>query len=104
MTSAMKIRAIVWMREINELQAEGLPSDRPIHKGWGATFSFHGRLYPGRVLECPKPIQPGTSGQAVIGVFYSDNVASELEVGTVFELLEGPKLVATAKVLNVEQD
>jgi hypothetical protein len=62
-TAALEICAIVEVRP-----PEFLPIVRSLVAGWGPVVYFRGKYYPGRVLSCERPIESGTSGQAVIGV------------------------------------
>jgi len=83
------------------------PGRKPLTADWGPTIFWRDRLYPGRVLVCEKPIEPGKTGEAVIGIMLmtSSPDTIDLEVGSLFELRDGPKdLIATATVLSVVEE
>jgi hypothetical protein len=85
--------------------ADRLPVARPLTTGWGATIYFEGNLYPGRVLECKKPIEPGQSGEAVVAMMASQAETLGLQEGSIIELRDGPKaVIATATVLSYRID
>jgi hypothetical protein len=95
-TSALRIRAAVRMQP-----AGSLPVVKPLTAGWGPVIYIQGKYYPGRVLECEKPIEPGQTGEAVIGVMVTQPESIGLQEGTVFELRDGPTtVIATATVLS----
>lgn len=81
--------------------ADSLPVVKPLHAGWGPVIFFQGKYYPGRVLECEQPIEPGHNGEALIGLMATAPDSIGVHVGSTFELRDGPKtLVATATVLD----
>jgi hypothetical protein len=95
-SSAIKLRAKVQM-----LPAADLPVAKPLRAGWGPNIFFKDEFYPGRILECETPIEPGQSGEAIIGVMESPTHASGLQLGSVFELRDGPvNRIATAEVIS----
>lgn len=69
--SALRIRPAV-----RRQPAGSLPVVKPLSAGWGPVIYFQGRHYPGRVLICDKPIEPGQTGEAVIGVMMSRSIFS----------------------------
>ena len=78
-----------------------LPIEKPLRAGWGPNIFFKDKFYPGRVLECEPPIEPGQSGEAIIGVMESPTQVSGLQLGSVFELRDGPVTrIATAEVIS----
>ena len=94
--SGMDIKARVAMQP-----AEKLPVVKPLRAGWGPTIRFEGKHYAARVLECKDPIEPGTSGEALIGMLAEDAEKVGMREGSTFELLDGPQtLIATATVLS----
>jgi hypothetical protein len=81
--------------------AGSLPLVKPLSAGWGSVIYFQGKHYPGRVLECERPIEPGQTGEAVIGVVATRADKIGLESGSVFELRDGATtVIATATVLS----
>ena len=94
--SALRIQAIVRMQP-----ADSLPVVKPLRAGWGPVIFFKHRYYPGRVLECETPIEPGQTGEAVIGIIATDAESIGLQAGSIFELRDGPEdVIATATVLS----
>jgi len=78
------------------------PAVKPLAAGWGVTVAYGGKLFPGRVLACEKPIAWGQVGEAVIDVIASERHDVDMQVGSVFELRDGfTKLIATATVLSL---
>jgi hypothetical protein len=95
-TSVLRLRAAVRMQP-----AESLPVPKPLSAGWGPVIYFQHKHYPGRVLECKKPIEPGETGEAMIEVMASEADRSGLREGSVFEVRDGATtLIATATVLD----
>lgn len=45
-----------------------LPVAKPLRAGWGPTIVYNGKLFPGRVLACEEPIDPGRTGKATVGL------------------------------------
>jgi hypothetical protein len=83
--------------------AGALPVAKPLTAGWGPTISYRGKYFPGRVLECQNPVEPGHLGEAVIGVIASSSDDIDMQVGSVFELRDGlTNLIATATVLSLD--
>lgn len=81
----------------------GLPTAKPLRAGWGPTIAYSGKLFPGRVLACDEPIDPGRTGKATIGVLANCRGDVEMQVGSVFELRDGwTQVIATATVLSVD--
>ena len=82
--------------------AGSLPIAKPLSAGWGPVIYFQDEYYPGRVLECEPPVEPGQSGEAIIGVMATQADQIGLNAGATFELREGPTtVIATATVLDV---
>jgi hypothetical protein len=97
---ALRIYAAVRMQP-----ESALPATKPPSSGWGATISYRGKLFPGRVLVCQEPIEPGKTGEATIGVIANSRNDIEMQVGSVFELKNGfATTIATATVLTVAYD
>jgi hypothetical protein len=95
-TSAFRIRAAVRMQP-----ADRLPVVKPLNTGWGPVIFFQGKHYPGRVLECKTPIEPGQTGEAIIGVMATQADRLGFQEGSVFELRDGATIViAIATVLS----
>jgi hypothetical protein len=81
--------------------AEKLPIVKPLTAGWGPVIRFHDQYFPGRVMKCSEPIEPGQTGKALIGVMMTKQ---RLDVGSVFELRDGwTTLIATATALSVRE-
>jgi hypothetical protein len=77
-------------------------TDIQLAAGGGVNVYHEGNYFPGRILECPRPLRPGDSGQAVIGILGDPGYPLNFTEGTEFELRDGPvKKVASAKVLRV---
>lgn len=97
--AALRIRAAVRMEpEYTSLAAPPMMANR------GVTISFRGKHFPGRVLACERPISPGESGEASIGVLASSPHDVDMQVGSQFELRDDPaRIIATATVLAVEE-
>jgi hypothetical protein len=94
MTGYYEVQACVRMEP-----AETLPIVKPLTAGWGPVIHFRNQYFPGRVLKCSEPIEPGQTRQALIGV-----MMTEQRLGSVFELRDGPTtLIATATVLSVRE-
>jgi hypothetical protein len=97
---ALRIRAAVRMEP-----ADKLPVAKPLTAGWGPTISYGGKLFPGRVLACDKPIKPGEVGEALIGVIAMSRHDIDMQAGTVFELRDGlTNLIATATVISLTDE
>jgi len=80
-----------------------LPTAKPLRAGWGPTIAYSGKLFPGRVLACDEPINPGRTGKATIGVLANSRADVEMQIGSVFELRDGwTQVIATATVLSVD--
>lgn len=99
-SSGFRIQASVHMKS-----ADRLPVVKPLTSGWGPTIYFEGNLYPGRVLECKNPIEPGQCGEAAIAMMASHAETLNIREGSVIELRDGPNtVIATATVLNFALD
>jgi hypothetical protein len=97
--SALRIRASVRMQS-----ASTLPIAKALSPGLGMTISYGGKLFPGRILECEKPIGPGKAGEAVIGMLFLTSSPADIgiRVGSSIELFEGPHLIASAIVVSLD--
>ncbi len=85
-------------------EADRLPAARPLESGWGPVIWFRGRAYPGRVLECEKPIEPGLVGEAVLGLMASVPKDVGVRAGAEFELRDGmSNLIATGTVISYSE-
>lgn len=97
----MKYSGLDVKARISMQPAEMLPVVKPLRAGWGPTIRFGGKHYAGRVLECKEPIEPGESGEALIGLLAEDAERVGLREGSTFELLDGPRvIIATGTVLS----
>ena len=97
-TSGIKFRATVHM-----LTERELPIVNSLRPGWGPGIFYQNRLFAGRIISCERPIAPGESGDAIIGMIESSNEPSGLQVGSTFELRDGPSIkVANAEVVAFE--
>ena len=99
MSGSLRIRALVRMQPANKL-----PIAKALSAGWGPTISYQGRLFPGRVLACEKLIDPGQVGEAIIGMMFMTSSPEDIDIreNSVFELFEGPALIASATVVSFE--
>jgi hypothetical protein len=85
--------------------ASALSLAKPLSAGWGPTISYRGKCFPGRVLACEKPLGPGEIGEAIVGIITSSPYDIDMQVGSTFELRDGPtNLIATATVLNFVEE
>lgn len=95
--SALRIRVMVRMQPESRL-----PIVKPLTAGWGAVIFYRDQCYPGRVLECEKPIEPGQVGEAIIGMMADKLSAIDLHIGSTFELRSGPEdIIAAATVIEL---
>lgn len=95
--SALQIRATVRMQP-----ASNLPIVKPLTAGWGPVIFYSDKCYPGRILKCETPIEPGQVGEAIIGMMTNESEAIDLQVGSIFELRSGPQdVIATATVIEL---
>jgi len=65
--------------------ANSLPVVKPLSAGWGPVIFFQNKYYAGRVLECEHPIEPGRTGEALMGIMASQVGGIGLQEGSVFE-------------------
>jgi len=98
-SQALRIKADVHMQP-----ATNLPVVKPLMAGWGPDILFRGKFYPGRILQCDTPIQPGAVGEAIIGMLAHQIHDIGLEVGSTLELMAGPHLIATATVASLQDE
>jgi hypothetical protein len=69
---------------------------------WAPNVLIGNSYYPGRILACARPIAPGGRGRVKVGILTDRDHRPSLEVGTHFELRDGPSIgVADAVVLAV---
>ena len=55
-----------------------------------------------RASQCPGPICPGQETDAVFALMYHPSVDySILKVGTSFDMMEGPRIIATGVILEL---
>jgi translation elongation factor EF-Tu-like GTPase len=55
-----------------------------------------------RVSQCPGPVAPGNEADVVFSLMYHPRVDySILKVGTSFQMMEGPRVVATGVVIEL---
>src|SRR5262245_34968196 len=58
-----------------------------------------------RVVQCPGPVAPGDEAEVVFALMYHPQLDySVLQVGTTFDVMEGPHAVATGRVLQIHHD
>ncbi len=81
-----------------------LPKSARLIAGAGASVYHNGLYYPSRVIECPRPLRPGDTGEAVIGIIGTPEYPLDFTEGSEFELRAGVTKVATAKVVKVLPD
>ncbi len=87
----MKYSGLDITAKVSMQPTDKLPVVKPLRAGWGPTIRFQGKYYAGRVLECKEPIEPGETGEALIGMLAEDAERVGLEEGSMFELLDGPQ-------------
>ena len=74
--------------------------DRPITADWGASILVDKTFYPGRIKACDEPIFFGKSGKVQLSVMtFTGNLS--LTVGQEFGLCEGPRQIASGRVLEI---
>ena len=95
--SALQVRATVHMQPEKKLQIV-----KPLPAGRGPVIIYRDKCYPGRILKCEKPIEPGQIGEVTIGMMMNESDTIDLQEGAIFELRSGPKdVIATATVLEL---
>lgn len=95
----LKIRATVRMQK-----AEQLLTVRPLESGWGPVIWFRGKPFPGRVLACEKPIEPGLVGEIVLGLMARHLEDVGVRANAEFELRDGlSNLIATGTVIDYSE-
>lgn len=76
----------------------------PFTEGYCPHFVISGcdTWYGVRASQCPGPVGPGDEVEVVFAFMYHPNLDYNiLKVGTSFEMMEGPKVVATGVILEL---
>jgi len=85
-----------------QMHSESVPPNLRLAAGIGVNVYLDGRYFPGRVLECSRPLRPGDCGQAIIEVLSDSEFSSNLSEQAEFEIRDGPIIkVASAKVVRL---
>ena len=99
------MKSDVGLRVLAEVQMEpvgAISRDRRIMPRQGINPRIDDLYYIGWIRDCPQPIAPGETGEALVEILSSPEFPVCLSPGETFELCDGPSIkTASAKVLKV---
>ncbi len=76
----------------------------PFTEGYCPDFvvSGQGERLQARAIQCPGPVAPGEEAEVFFALMYHpERDYSILQVGVTFDVMEGPRAIATGQVLEV---